>query len=54
MDSTVKQRNKESASPYYSTREIRTEEEREFELFAQLRHNLRALISTTPRLAEQL
>lgn len=54
MDSTVRQRNKESASPYYSTREIRTEEEREFELFAQLRHNLRALISTTPRLAEQL
>lgn len=54
MDSVVNQRKGEGSSPYYSTREVRGVEEREFELFSQLRHNLRALMSSTPRMAEQL
>ncbi|MDO5666628.1 MAG: AMP-binding protein [Alcaligenaceae bacterium] len=54
MDNTVKRRVSEHSSPYYSARETRGTEEREFELFSQLRHNLRELMSTTPRLAEQL
>lgn len=54
MDNIVKQRVGESSSPYYSARETREFEEREFELLSQLRHNLRALVSLTPRTAEQL
>ncbi len=54
MDSTVNQRIGEGASPYYSMREVRGAEERERELFSQLRHSLRTLMSATPRMAEQL
>lgn len=54
MDSMVNQRTGEGTSPYYSMREVRGGEEREFELFSQLRHSLRALMSSTPRMAEQL
>lgn len=54
MESTVKRRVNENPSPYYSAREVREREEREFELFSQLRHNLRELMPVTPRLMEQL
>ena len=54
MDNTLKRGAGENPSPYYSVRETRGHEDREFELFSQLRHNLRALMSVTPRLAEQL
>lgn len=54
MENTLKRGAGENSSPYYSARETRETEEREFELFSQLRHNLRALMSATPRLAEQL
>ena len=54
MGNTVKQCVSENSSPYYSARETREVDEREFELLSQLRHNLRALMASTPRLAEQL
>lgn len=54
MNSTDKLRTNKNSSPYYSSRELRTQEERDFELFSQLRHNLRELMPQTPRLQEQL
>lgn len=54
MVNTVKQCVSENSSPYYSARETREVDEREFELLSQLRHNLQALMASTPRLAEQL
>lgn len=54
MVNTAKRHDAENSSPFYSARETRGTEEREFELFSQLRHNIRALMPSTPRLAEQL
>lgn len=54
MENIAKHSASENSSPYYSARETRSTEERNLELFSQLRHNLRALMPVTPRLAEQL
>lgn len=54
MDLKGNVRSDKKASPYYSSRELRSKDEREFELFSQLRHNLRELMPQTPRLQEQL